>query len=74
MVNENRPHLANIGRLIEDMEYDMRSNLNELYVLKTREIVNSLHRSGDGPIQKQSFVTDLNAAVMDHGVKKTAAP
>lgn len=73
MVNENRPHLANIGRLIEDMEYDMRSNLNELYVLKTREILNSLHRSGDGPVQKQSFVTDLNAAVMDHGVKKTAA-
>lgn len=69
MVNENRPHLANIGRLIEDMEYDMRSNLNELYVLKTREIINSLHRSGDGPIQKQSFVTDLNAAVMGHGVK-----
>jgi hypothetical protein len=47
----------------------MRSNLNELYVLKTREIINSLHRSGDGPIQKQSFVTDLNAAVMGHGVK-----
>lgn len=73
MVNENKPHLANIGRLIEDMEYDMRSNLNELYVLKTREIVNSLHRSGDGPIQKQSFVTDLNAAVMGHGIKKTTA-
>lgn len=69
VVNENKPHLANIGRLIEDMEYDMRSNLNELYVLKTREIISSLHRTGDGPIQKQSFVTDLNAAVMGHGIK-----
>ena len=66
-VNENKTHLANIGRLIEDMEFDMRSNLNELYVLKTREIVNSLHRSGDGPVQKSSFVNDLNAAVIGHG-------
>ena len=71
-MNENKPHLANIGRLIEDMEYDMRSNQNELYVLKTREIISSLHRTGDGPIQKQSFVTDLNAAVMGHGIKKDA--
>lgn len=66
-MNENKPHLANIGRLIEDMEFDMRSNLNELYVLKTREIVNSLHRSGDGPVQKSAFVNDLNAAVIGHG-------
>ena len=67
-MNENRTHLANIGRLIEDMEFDMRSNLNELYVMKTREIVSTLHRSGDGPVQKQSFVNDLNAAVVEHGL------
>ena len=53
--------------MIEDMEFDMRSNLNELYVMKTREIVNTLHRSQDGPVQKSAFVNDLNAAVLEHG-------
>jgi capping protein beta len=37
-VNDASPHLANIGRMIEDMEGEMRANLNELYILKTREV------------------------------------
>jgi hypothetical protein len=56
--------------MIEDMEFDMRSNLNELYILKTREIVNSLHRMTDGPTQKASFVASLNAAVLGHGTTR----
>ena len=37
-VNEVKTHLANIGRMIEDMETDMRSNLGALYIMKTREV------------------------------------
>lgn len=69
-VNETKTHLANIGRLIEDTETDMRSNLNQLYILKTREIVNSLRSSAlgaaDGAAQA-AHVAHLNAAVMGHG-------
>lgn len=66
-VSDEKGHLANIGRMIEDMESEMRSNLNELYLQKTREIVNSIRNYKDGPIQSASHVANLNAAVMGHG-------
>jgi capping protein beta len=70
VVDVNKPHLANIGRMIEDMEFDMRSNLNELYVMKTREIIHSLHRVSDtGPVQQSAFIASLNAAVISKGAK-----
>mmetsp|Transcript_1611 Transcript_1611/g.1751 ORF Transcript_1611/g.1751 Transcript_1611/m.1751 type:complete len:279 (-) Transcript_1611:191-1027(-) len=69
VVDVNKPHMANIGRMIEDMEFDMRSNLNELYVMKTREIVHSLHRVSDGPVQQSAFIASLNAAVISKGAK-----
>lgn len=67
-INETKTHYSNIGRLIEDMEIDMRSNLNELYILKTREIINSIHSTkAGGPTQAASHIATLNAAVMEHG-------
>jgi len=68
VVNETKTHIANIGGMIEHMENDMRSNLNELYILKTREIVNSLRGSGDGPSMSAQHVQNLNSAVLTHGV------
>ena len=65
-MNETKTHLANIGRMIEDMENDMRSNINELYILKTREVINSLRNQSDGPVQSASHIANLNAAVMGH--------
>lgn len=67
VVSDAKPHLANIGRMIEDLENDMRSNLNQLYILKTREIVNSLRNVNDGPTQGAAHIGALNAAVMGHG-------
>jgi hypothetical protein len=59
--------------MIEDMESDMRSNLNQLYILKTREVVNSLrnnaHQEGAAAMQAASHVSMLNAAVMGRGRK-----
>ena len=66
-VNEVKTHLANIGRMIEDLETDMRMNLNQLYILKTREVVNSIRTMADGPMQTASHVAVLNAAVAGHG-------
>ncbi len=42
-------------------------NLNQLYILKTREIVNSIRTMQDGPTQAASHVAVLNAAVSGHG-------
>ncbi|XP_019963205.1 F-actin-capping protein subunit beta isoform X2 [Paralichthys olivaceus] len=41
-VGESSPHIANIGRLVEDMENKIRSTLNEIYFGKTKDIVNGL--------------------------------
>lgn len=41
-VSESSPHIANIGRLVEDMENKIRNVLNEIYFGKTKDIVNGL--------------------------------
>ncbi|XP_063698487.1 F-actin-capping protein subunit beta-like [Culicoides brevitarsis] len=41
-VGETSPHIANIGRLVEDMENKIRNTLNEIYFGKTKDIVNGL--------------------------------
>ena len=64
-------HLANIGRLIEELESEMRANLNELYILKTREIVNSIRSATDGPVQTETHTANLNAAVTDRAARKS---
>uniref|UniRef100_A0A336M726 F-actin-capping protein subunit beta n=1 Tax=Culicoides sonorensis TaxID=179676 RepID=A0A336M726_CULSO len=41
-VAETSPHIANIGRMVEDMENKIRNTLNEIYFGKTKDIVNGL--------------------------------
>ena len=53
--------------MIEDMESNMRINLNELYVLKTKEIVNSIRSTSGAPSQSAAHVAHLSAAVAGHG-------
>lgn len=67
VLNETKTHYFNIGRMIEDLETDMRTNLNELYIMKTREIVNSIRTMKTGPTQDARHIANLNAAVMGHG-------
>ncbi len=66
-VDENKTHLANIGRLIEDLESDMRSHLDALYILKTREVVNAIRATGADPQLSQLHVDSLKQAVLGHG-------
>ncbi|XP_057701296.1 F-actin-capping protein subunit beta-like isoform X1 [Corythoichthys intestinalis] len=41
-VGESSPHIANIGRLVEEMENKIRSTLNDIYFGKTKDIFNGL--------------------------------
>lgn len=63
----SKSHLANIGRLIEDLETDMRSHLDALYILKTREVVNSIRSAGADVKLTQQHVESLKVAVLGHG-------
>lgn len=42
---EPQAHIANIGRIIEDMELKLRNLLQEVYFGKTKDIVKSLRSS-----------------------------
>ena len=67
-----RPHVSNAGSMIEDMEIDLRSNMDNLSVQKTREIVSSIRRlgGGAGPRQGSAFTASLNASVLAHGTTR----
>jgi len=44
-VDKNNPHIANIGRMVEDMELKLRTTLQTIYFGKTKDIVNDLRQS-----------------------------
>ncbi|XP_067946416.1 F-actin-capping protein subunit beta-like [Watersipora subatra] len=64
-LNEANSHIANIGRLVEEVENRMRSTLNEIYFGKTRDIVNSLRSVEPLPDQEKMGMlkNDLAAAL-----------
>jgi capping protein beta len=45
-VSDASPHIANIGRMVEDMENKMRQTLNEIYFGKTKDVLNDLRLVG----------------------------
>ncbi|ETW01449.1 hypothetical protein H310_06963 [Aphanomyces invadans] len=63
-------HLSNMGRLVEDMEIDIRSNLDRVYISKTREVLNGMRKLQHGVATAQGanpFVGELGRAVLKHG-------
>lgn len=73
-VSEASPHIANIGRMVEDMENKIRNTLNEIYFSKTKDIVNglrSLQPLADEQLQK-NLQNDLAAAIQRRQAKNEA--
>ncbi|KAG5674449.1 hypothetical protein PVAND_004419 [Polypedilum vanderplanki] len=70
-VSESSPHIANIGRMIEDMENKIRNTLNEIYFGKTKDVVNGLRSVEVLADQKQktAMKQDLANAIMRRNVK-----
>lgn len=68
--DDAHPHLMNIGTMIEDMETDIRTYLDSLYIQKTREVVSSIRKLHQGPTQGGNFTMNLNAAVLKHGANR----
>ncbi|PSN39920.1 F-actin-capping protein subunit beta [Blattella germanica] len=70
-VSEASPHIANIGRMVEEMENKIRNTLNEIYFGKTKDIVNGLRSIQ--PLadqrQQQQLRVDLAAALQRRQVK-----
>lgn len=70
-VNEQSPHIANIGRMVEDMENKIRNTLNEIYFSKTKDIVNGLRSIQSLADQKAqaAMKQDLAQALLRRNVK-----
>lgn len=74
-VSDASPHIANIGRMVEDMENKMRNTLNEVYFGKTCDIMNGLRSVA--PLNaddenKEALRQDLTAALQKRHTKSDA--
>jgi len=64
-VNDQTPHLVNIGTMVEDLESKMRSTLNDVYFGKAKQIVADL-RSVESTTElksREELVADIKQAV-----------
>jgi len=70
-VTDAQPHIANLGKMLEDMELKIRNSIEGIYIQKTREVINGM-RSATGVNQKQNnlVVDSLKNAVHAHGAKR----
>ncbi|KAL7580951.1 hypothetical protein ACA910_005767 [Epithemia clementina (nom. ined.)] len=59
-------HLQNIGSIVEANEIDMRSNLEQVYFPKTKDIMDSIQKEPEKPRQ----VNPLMGMIMDSNVLK----
>ncbi|CAH0720469.1 unnamed protein product, partial [Brenthis ino] len=65
-VSDVTPHIANIGRMVEDMENKIRNTLNDIYFGKTKDIVNGLRSTVPANVarQKAALQHDLAEALL----------
>jgi len=71
-VSEASPHIANIGKMVEEIENKIRNTLNEIYFGKTRDIVNGLRsvQPLDQSKQQDDLRKDLVIALASKNVTK----
>jgi len=64
-VNDNNPHICNIGRMVEDMEIKLRQTLETIYFGKTKDIANELRSQvASGELAKRrAFQQQISGAV-----------
>jgi capping protein beta len=64
-VNDQNPHLVNIGKMVEDQENKMRAMLNDVYFGKTQQIVGELRTIENASDLKarDELVDDIKRAV-----------
>jgi capping protein beta len=64
-VNDANPHIINIGRMIEDMEFKLRTTIETIYFGKTKDIVNELRQATAVGImkQKQNMQKQIGSAI-----------
>jgi len=64
VVDAESPHIANMGKMLEDMELRIRNAIEGIYIQKTREVINGM-RSATGKRDEdwKNIAASLNSAV-----------
>eukprot|EP00984_Skeletonema_dohrnii_P016941 scaffold7619_cov87-Skeletonema_dohrnii-CCMP3373.AAC.1 len=57
-------HIVNIGKFIEDVETEMRKEMDSLYIQKTKNVVDMIRKDNMKPTQGQEHTRVLNEAVL----------
>ncbi|KAK2175594.1 hypothetical protein NP493_720g00012 [Ridgeia piscesae] len=72
-VSDSSPHIANMGRMIEDMENKIRNTLNEIYFGKTKDVVNGLRSTMQLSYlkQRENLQNDLAQALRGRSTQQT---
>jgi len=73
-VDDENPHVSNMGKMLEDMELRIRNTIESIYIQKTREVINGM-RSASGKRDQEwgNIAQSLNQAVFHHAQKKEKA-
>jgi len=70
---ENSSHIINIGKFIEDIESEMRSEMDSLYIQKTKTVVEMIRKEcRGGKTQGQEHTKVLNEAVLAMAMNRKA--
>lgn len=65
-------HIVNIGKFIEDVETEMRKEMDSLYIQKTKNILDTIHKDNGNPTQGKEHTRELNEAVLAMAMNRKA--
>ena len=65
-------HIVNIGKFIEDVETEMRKEMDSLYIQKTKNIVETIRKDNVNPTQGKEHTRVLNEAVLAMAMNRKA--
>ena len=70
--NDDNEHIINIGKFVEDVECTMRSDMDGLYIQKTKNIIGMIRKQSEGPTQGKEHTRVLNEAVLAMAMSRKA--
>jgi capping protein beta len=66
-VIQERSHLQNMGKMLEEMENRIRNELDSIYISKTKYITAQIRKHGAYDMGSREHIAALNAAITEHG-------
>ncbi|KAL7534127.1 hypothetical protein ACHAWF_004727 [Thalassiosira exigua] len=72
-VEDDGDHIVNVGKFVEDVEGEMRSEMEGLYVHRTKTVVELIRKEGPRETEGRAHTMALNEAVLAMAVSKKAS-